>query len=291
MTDLLHAFPKPGPLYLKAALTARRKPAADATIPSNALQMQGVRFDPEHAAAYNRICGLPETTLALTYPQVVAASLHIALLLKPNYPYPLLGMVHLRNDISQHAPLAIGTAYDVSVRIGTAERTPLGMEVELITEYSREGAVVWQASTVVLHRIKGMRRGPKKPPPAAAPAVAAQYQPFDVPEDIGRRYAPIAGDYNPIHLKAASAKLFGFDRAIAHGMWSLARCLGLLLPAIAGTPQRLTVQFKQPVLLPAKVTLKQVTVGDTLQFDLLAREGGKTHLSGAAFAVPDDAAA
>jgi len=291
MTDLLHAFPKPGPLYLKAALTARRKPAADATIPNNALQMRGVRFDPEHAAAYNRICGLPETTLALTYPQVVAASLHIALLLKPNYPYPLLGMVHLRNDITQHAPLAIGTGYDVSVRIGTACRTPLGMEVELITEYSAEGAVIWQASTVVLHRMKGMRRGPKKPAPAAAPAVTAQYQPFDVPEDIGRRYAPIAGDFNPIHLKAASAKLFGFDRAIAHGMWSLARCLGLLLPAISGTPHRLTVQFKQPVLLPAKVTLKQVIVGDTVQFDLLAREGGKTHLSGAVFAVPDDAAA
>ena len=279
MTETLEAFPKPGSLYLKAALTARRKPGPDAVIPTNSVGMKGLRFEPAHVAAYNAICELPEGDMALTYPQVVAAPLHIQLLLAPNYPYAILGMVHLRNVIEQKAPLSIGVAYDLEVRIADSKKSPLGMEVDLVTTYSADGEVVWNATTTVLHRMKGERRA-KKAPPTPPPAVTAHYHPFEVPEDIGRRYAPIAGDHNPIHLYAVTAKLFGFDRAIAHGMWSLARCLGLLLPSFEGTPTRLKVQFKQPVLLPARVTLKHSGTAQGTGFDLLAREGGRTHLSG-----------
>jgi acyl dehydratase len=49
-----------------------------------------------------------------------------------------------------------------------------------------------------------------------------------VPADAGRRYAPLSGDWNPIHLNALAARLFGFRRAIAHGMWVKARCLAAL---------------------------------------------------------------
>jgi acyl dehydratase len=101
-----------------------------------------------------------------------------------------------------------------------------------------------------------------------------------VPEDIGRRYVPVAKDYNPIHLYALTAKAFGFPRAIAHGMWSVARCLGELLPQLDHAPSRLEVRFKQPLLLPSRVTLKFQTRNQGFDFDLLAREGGKLHLSG-----------
>ena len=49
-----------------------------------------------------------------------------------------------------------------------------------------------------------------------------------------------------------TAKAFGFPRAIAHGMWSKARCLAALegqLPDAFTTE----VAFKRPILLPAKV--------------------------------------
>ena len=46
-----------------------------------------------------------------------------------------------------------------------------------------------------------------------------------LPGDLGRRYAAVSGDRNPIHLYALTAKAFGFPRQIAHGMWSKARCL------------------------------------------------------------------
>ena len=73
-----------------------------------------------------------------------------------------------------------------------------------------------------------------------------------MPGDIGRRYAAVSGDRNPIHLHGLSARLFGQQGAIAHGMWTKARCLAALQGHL---PEAFTVEvaFKLPVRLPAKV--------------------------------------
>ncbi|NYV74935.1 MaoC/PaaZ C-terminal domain-containing protein, partial [Streptomyces sp. UH6] len=72
-----------------------------------------------------------------------------------------------------------------------------------------------------------------------------------LPGDLGRRYGAASGDRNPIHLTAATARLFGFPRAIAHGMWTAARSV-----AAFGVPDAVdvAVRFKAPVLLPGRVT-------------------------------------
>lgn len=275
----LTTLPATRPLFWKAALSSRRKPGDAPEIPQNTVTLRNLVLSSEHIEAYNKVCEIAEGTLAMTYPQVVAAPLHMHVMTQPNFPLPLVGIVHLRNVITQRASLSAGVPYDVRVHIGESRRTKLGIEVDLLTDYLRDGETPWSAVTTVLHRIKEKSRA-RSAPPAAAAAVTAQYLPFSVPEDTGRRYAPVAQDYNPIHLYAFTARFLGFDRAIAHGMWSVARSLGLLLPQYGGTPARLSVQFKQPLLLPGRVTLKQVRSADAVDFDLLAREGGKIHLSG-----------
>lgn len=69
--------------------------------------------------------------------------------------------------------------------------------------------------------------------------------------DLGRRYGAASGDRNPIHLHPLTARLFGFPRAIAHGMWTVARCL-----AAHGTPDaaRVRASFRAPVPLPGALT-------------------------------------
>jgi len=49
-----------------------------------------------------------------------------------------------------------------------------------------------------------------------------------------------------------SAKLFGFPSAIAHGMWTKARCLAALEGEL---PETFTVaaSFRRPIILPATV--------------------------------------
>ena len=70
--------------------------------------------------------------------------------------------------------------------------------------------------------------------------------------DLGRRYGAVSGDRNPIHMHSLTAKPLGFPAAIAHGMWTKARCLAQLesrLPEGFGVE----VRFRKPILLPARV--------------------------------------
>ena len=80
--------------------------------------------------------------------------------------------------------------------------------------------------------------------------------------DLSRRYASQSADYNPIHLSAATAKLFGFRSTVCHGMAVLGRALPAItacLPADAvsrSRPGEVTVTFRKPVFLPSTVQLR-----------------------------------
>ena len=110
-----------------------------------------------------------------------------------------------------------------------------------------------------------------------------------MPGDIGRRYASVSGDRNPIHLHGLSARLFGQKGAIAHGMWTKARCLAALQGHL---PEAYAVEvaFKLPVRLPAKVAFASWQEDDERRFALHDARSGKPHLTGAlttgASAVP-----
>ncbi len=100
-----------------------------------------------------------------------------------------------------------------------------------------------------------------------------------VPADIGRRYAAVSGDRNPIHLSKLTARLFGFPRAIAHGMWLAARTLAVLegrLPD-AGT---VDVAFKAPVLLPSTIAIGARQVEGGWALDVRSARSSKPHLRG-----------
>jgi acyl dehydratase len=99
-----------------------------------------------------------------------------------------------------------------------------------------------------------------------------------VPADTGRRYAAVSGDVNPIHLAAPAARAFGFPRAIAHGMWTAARCLASLE---SWTPpaHEVRIAFRRPVLLPSSVELRTRPVDGGWLFGLGSRSGTE-HLRG-----------
>lgn len=281
MSEVLSAAPSPFSILLKAGSTARRKPKGKPELPKLSSAMQDVRVDAANLAGYNRVCGFePRDTLPITYPQVMVSALHMHLMSKPEFPLPMLGLVHVRNHIEQTRLLRADEAFGVNVAIGESRDVRAGLEFDLLTEFSADGAVVWKAVTTILFRVPGPKGQGGKPPAAPAPQLS-QYQSFDAPADIGRQYAKVSGDYNPIHMSALSAKLFGFPRAIAHGMWTLARVAALVESELAGkAPSTLDVQFKQPLLLPGKIAAKYQTGAGGIEFAVLARGSDKVHLTG-----------
>ncbi|MEN9785721.1 MAG: hypothetical protein RLZZ299_985, partial [Pseudomonadota bacterium] len=128
-----------------------------------------------------------------------------------------------------------------------------GGEIDLHTEARLDDGVVWSAVTTLLSRaIPGDRSLPRAPAPEVPDGDPARIVAVDVPADLGRRYAAVSGDPNPIHTHALAARIFGFRAPIAHGMWTLARALAELeMPAAC----RLTARFEAPAFLPGVLRL------------------------------------
>ena len=75
-----------------------------------------------------------------------------------------------------------------------------------------------------------------------------------LPSDLGKVYAKISGDYNPIHLYPLSAKLFGLKRHIAHGMWTKAKTFSTLTKLLwaDAIKQNVSPPFPQPITINAE---------------------------------------
>ena len=225
---------------LKAAL-----PGRGSGLPSDLLTRE-VAVDADHLAGYAHLCAFTlRDELPPTYPHVLAFPLHMELLARA--PLSAMGVVHVANRIVQHRPLRLGEALSLTARVEGFAPHRRGRTFDFVTEARVAGELVWQGFSTNLKRGPGDESVPR-PPVFEAPPVTAQWR---VADDLGRRYASVSGDRNPIHLHALSARALGFPRAIAHGMWTKARCLASLRLPDAFAVE---VQFKQPVLLPSKVT-------------------------------------
>ncbi|MCT9141951.1 MaoC family dehydratase [Streptomyces violarus] len=255
---VLTGSPSLTPLLARGALLSPfKRPAPDAEFPRTLLVLPGLRVDLARLAAYERVCGFPtgEDALPLTYPHVLGFPLAMRLMSDRDFPLPLLGLVHTSITVTRHRGMPATGAYELAVRVEGLAPHRRGTEATVVTEVREGGDVVWESSSTYLARHRTPRPAGAPGAPGAPvdevrkplPAVAE----WRLAEDVGRRYAAASGDRNPIHLHPLTARLFGFPRAIAHGMWTLARCL-----AAHGTPDscRVGAAFKAPVLLPGTVT-------------------------------------
>ena len=257
-------------------------PASSDAVPQVRLELHGLRVDTAQLEAYRDVTSFPlRSALPATYLHVVAFPLHLRLMTDPGFPFPAMGTVHIGNRIEHRRPLDLGQPFDVRVWCERLQPHPKGRTVTVTSEALVGDAVVWRAETVLLSR----GRPPAEPrPPAAEPADLPESAPTgstrcELHGDLGRRYAAVSGDRNPIHLYDVTARLFGFRRHIAHGMWTKARCLAALENRL---PDRYSVDvaFKKPVELPATVAFGARDSGNRLDFGVTAPGSGAPHLVG-----------
>jgi len=271
--------------YASALLAGGKRYRAGMPIPALSMQVANVRINKRHLARYNRVCGFSdESVVAPTYLQILAFPLQIGMLAQKAFPIPLLGVVHVRNTIDVLLPLSKDVSFDLSVSIADHRLVAKGVEIDLLTQAVVAGTVVWRAVTTMLHRCKTDLSDTAKT--ASEPAIEANLQHWILPAGLGRSYGLASGDINPIHLSAMSAKAFGFKRAIAHGMWSKARCLAALESVLPKTPYRIDVAFKLPILLPAKARFSSQRTTDGYEFELRSGDGAKPHMRGSIQPLP-----
>ncbi|MFC7342592.1 MaoC/PaaZ C-terminal domain-containing protein [Saccharopolyspora griseoalba] len=273
----LTTAPKLGPLYLKAAATGptRRGEA----LPDTEYVRRGITIDRAELAEYNRACGFGlRDELPITYPHVLSFPLSVQLMTDADFPFALVGLVHVSNRIRQHRPVLVTDELTQRVRVADLRPHPKGSQFDVVTETSVGDQVIWEEVSTYLRRGKSNPDAPQAERREIEPGSPSGT--WKVPGDIGRAYAQVSGDHNPIHLHPLTAKALGFPRAIAHGMWSKARCLAALEGRL---PEACTVEvdFAKPLLLPSKVDFTMRRNGAGWDFALHSRSG-KPHLTGTA---------
>ncbi|MFI7507649.1 MaoC/PaaZ C-terminal domain-containing protein [Micromonospora aurantiaca] len=277
----LSRLPASGALYRRALLGVvpgvggRR----GADVPGLELGVSGVAVDQRHLADYDRVCGFRLTDrLPATYLHVLGFPLSLRLMTGPGFPIPLTGVVHVANRITVHRPVEVGESVDFHTYAENLRPHERGRQLDVVLVGSIGGEEVWRGVSTYLGKERAAGGGPRRDrgDRPAPPAASARWR---VTPRVGTDYARVSGDHNPIHTSKLGARLFGFPRPIAHGMWSKARCLAALEPRL---PEAYTVDvsFKLPVPLPSTVAFSASATGEGWDFALHSARDGRPHLVG-----------
>lgn len=251
------------PAVYAAALDPRgNRGSSEPILPGIAYRVRSVRIDAERARDFDHLMGGPATDLV--HPgvlHVLAFPVSLAVMARRDFPFPLLGLVHLRNQVLQHRPVRVGELVDVECRVRDLRPHRKGRTFEAVsTILGQDGEII--ATDVSTYLAKGSTSSAGKDG-AASPSAdgRAERREFEaptptgrwsLPADAGRRYAAVSGDVNPIHMSALSAKAFGFPKAIAHGMYTASRAFTESRVDLS-RPLRWDVTFDAPVTLPGTV--------------------------------------
>lgn len=291
MAKTLESSPSILPLYARAALPMIPGasllpfvPGGGGEIPEGLdLELTGVKAEAADVSAYAKVCGFAlRDTLPPTYPHMLAFPLHMAVMSDGSFPFGAVGLVHVENSIAQKRPIGIDEEMTIRVRPTKLQPHPKGKTFSLETEVLVDGEVVWESTSTMLRRGGSngdatTKKGGKgfESLDADAPSSAE----WKLPGDLGRRYAGVSGDRNPIHMHSLTAKPLGFPGAIAHGMWSKARTLAQLESELPESFE-VEVRFRKPILLPARVLFAEQKEGDEILFAVRDARKGTPHLDG-----------
>jgi hypothetical protein len=250
-------------------------------LPPAVFRRPNVCLEEGSVASYARVCGFsPSQGVPLTYPHILAFPLHMMLMLRPDFPFPAIGLVHLANTIQLHARLNPGDSLTLTAGAGRFIAHEKGQAFTIEVTAERNRRLVWQSTSTYLRRGVANLQGEPYRSLSSEPVLETVSSRLNMPADLGRRYAQVSGDANPIHTSRIGARILGFKRPIAHGMWTKARALAALLPAQPLTRAHVDVAFKTPAYLPASACLLARKVAGELWFEVRDGAAQLPHLRG-----------
>jgi len=236
-----------------------------------------VQIEKKHLLAYQKLLGFEQNEqVPPTYLSMLGFPMILRLMTHADFPMKAMGQVHLSNEISVFKNFPMHQAITLTAGINNSRVTSRGVEWSVGLIAKADGELVWSSESTMLHRCKtGLRR-------QGLPVIvrAGESQTWAIDGGMGRRYASVSGDYNPIHLSAISAKLFGFKKAIVHGMWSKARCLAVLKDQLPESGYRVRANFHRPLFLPSNVLFYSERKADMTSFSIFNQTGEQAHMDG-----------
>ena len=259
-----------------------KKPKGEKVLPQVEYVVDSFQVDVKHLKAYNEVCGFKNNGyIPAIYLAVLSQSLQMHMMTTEAFPFAILGLVHIRNQVKQLRKVGVNEKLTLSCKFGDLKPHDKGVQFDFITTAKVGNEVVVEALTTYLARQKTSGGAGPKPAETKTPEYTLSAT-WEVSENTGRRYAMTSGDFNLIHIHAVTAKAFGFKQAIAHGMWSKAKALANLNLADA---YEADVWFKLPMYLPSTVEFLTAEQGKDTEFLIRNAKNQKPHVTGSVTAL------
>ena len=140
-------------------------------LPDTELEVRDVATDLDHLSDYTDVCGFERMDrLPATYPHIVAFPLAMRIMAERSFPFPLLGLVHIGNEITQHRPISPDEPLSVRVRAQDLEPHDRGTQFTMAAEARVGEELVWDSRNVYLRKNAQPSGGPRVSPPGRTPA-------------------------------------------------------------------------------------------------------------------------
>ena len=259
-----------------------KKPKAEKVLPQVEYVVDSFKVDQKHLKAYNEVCGFKNNGyIPAIYLTVLSQSLQMHMMTAEAFPFPVLGLVHIRNQVKQYRKIGVNESLTLSCKFGELQPHDKGVQFDFITTVKVGDEVVVEALTTYLSRQKSKGKAAAKIVENKTPDYELNAE-WEILENTGRRYAMTSGDFNLIHIRALMAKAFGFKQAIAHGMWTKAKALSsLALP----DAYEADVWFKLPLYLPSKVQFLTAKAANDTEILIRNSKNQKPHVTGTVTAI------
>lgn len=245
--------------------------------------MANITVDKKKLKEYIDICGLKDDgNLPLLYPHVFTAPMQMAIVSHRNFPVSCLGILHYRNHIIRHRPIGADEILNIEVELTEHRIVRQGLESDYIIKVKSGDELVWESITTYMKKGRFGSEYRNSPNSDLIQPMTAAGNTTDlfIPENIGRKYAKICSDYNPIHLSKTIARLLGYRKRVAHAMWAVANGMSVLPEPDPAKTVRVDLIFKGPLFVGSKSHLKTEKTDDSTRFDYYCGDNPRPGISG-----------
>jgi hypothetical protein len=243
---------------------------------------EDVKIDPDHLKGFGEVCGLASHGQFLypLYPLTLIYPLVLRVLGYRKAPLSVFRMLNTKLQVTSHRRIGVHEPLRIISETGPLRIVPKGLELDLASVVQGDHETVWESLHTFYYRGKFGEGNsshfdqPELPPISEPKTLASWY----LPDGIGFRFARISGDSNGIHYSSSYARLYGFKSDFAQPLLTLSKSLSCFSD-FDPSRFRLLALFKGPVYYKSNVSLKGISSGEGIRFDIYCEDNPKPSLS------------
>lgn len=243
---------------------------------------EDVKTDLDHLKDFGEVCGMPShgEFLYPLYPLTFVYPLVLRVLGHKKAPLSVFRMLNTKLQVTSHRRIGVHEPLRIVSETGPLRIVPKGLELDLTSAVQADHETVWESLQTFYYRGKFGEGNPSRSDQAELPllseskTIASWY----LPDGIGLCFARISGDANGIHYSCLYAKLQGFKRDFAQPLLILTKSLSCFSD-FDPSRFRLLALFKGPAYYKSNISLKGVSSGEGIRFDIYCEDNLRPSLS------------